>query len=1258
MDHSRSRPELPGSTPSPAPMGMSSVYQGTALPRFEEAYLAERAKKKSLTPAQMAQTGNMSLNTFGATQQRKSQQALITKIVGRLPYNVREQVEAIFNMSMDTAEAATKQLETYRREILNLKKEVNMKHEQTLLAERKASAVQQQMIAIVAANDMYKEDVDLKTNFHLRNKHILGKVSSTNKMLTRSLEALQGSTPTPNTMQPNHSLLRSTSAESGSNPRITLTPIPMEGGAVSIANMIDDGDGGENNTTRPATGTDFALNTLAPIQPPAGASGPLEKLRESLLRVTREHDKSTKQSKNFERELHSVKKALKEKDILCRQLKSELDELKSIKSDASPDMAVFVQTATNNAPTTDDKPNSAGSDGSDKATSHVVTSQYIPRVKHFGKIDDRFKALLKREALDPLDGIQTMRRVLEFCAKAPQCVNAIDVAHYAVSREMTKIFDVEIACVFLKDDALNECYKLDMIKKVTLRSSEYETLSPLEYRGRGEPNAQTSVMWETIRTGHVARLNTLHGRTSTNFNRIVDSVPGTVAKRLMVIPLKNGLTGKVMGCLSMINKLNPADAFSEADELLATVLVEQIATHMTNCFVHEQALNSANVYRRTLESAVTLHQVIPDQESAVAEREFTPGQLIKQMEEVSRTSLKCQKTRAFLLSDHFPGLDPGLLIMGNDERKMTSGAVANDSDYKTTNALSSIAGQVAVTYHPECVFSSDVQPKWGVEFCDSSRLNPYVDLKLDANTKAIITLPVIDSNGTIYGVIQFSPSPNSPSFDLDEKFVSNVEAGNRIFFSQAAQWLCYQMIGPIKHLIKYIGRQVVPPLFEPLEYYRRQLEFINLERLSDFVESHSDHFKEKSDLASAAQALSAVAAASISRAATPAVSAAVNASIETLKSDLQAAKAEAETNVAKARSAEAGTAQAEQRIEEAKVAHEKLLAEFKELQASQEELVRQVAVVSEARQATPHVVISKPPIPQVSDNVNNDETSKILLLEQQLEVQADLMKQTIDVHEKQLKLKDVEIAQHVEQHAAKDAVIAKHTKTNSQLTEQLVKMADDSLKNISFNAPPTVQTDANDAPPSSESVAEAIDNVQNDLFALAAGESNPSTRPQSKENSRPLSREKPLSAKPPPTLPPGSKPGSAGNTGVSTVHVEGQIPGLNDSQGSTSDWQELHDDQGHVYYYNTVTHVTSWELPAETAGGFSSSTDAFVGVTFGDWSQMFDQAGHEYWVNNVSGESVWELPEGVKNSVSEEQLSSRPTSSNVVAAAGDYQIEL
>jgi len=54
------------------------------------------------------------------------------------------------------------------------------------------------------------------------------------------------------------------------------------------------------------------------------------------------------------------------------------------------------------------------------------------------------------------------------------------------------------------------------------------------------------------------------------YNKEIDATPGTVARRIMAIPLRDLSTGSVIGCMHFINKMSPSDAFTEADELLST----------------------------------------------------------------------------------------------------------------------------------------------------------------------------------------------------------------------------------------------------------------------------------------------------------------------------------------------------------------------------------------------------------------------------------------------------------------------------------------------------------------------------------------------------------------------------------------------------------------------------------------------------------------------------------------------------------------
>ncbi|ANB14257.1 Prp40p [Sugiyamaella lignohabitans] len=71
-------------------------------------------------------------------------------------------------------------------------------------------------------------------------------------------------------------------------------------------------------------------------------------------------------------------------------------------------------------------------------------------------------------------------------------------------------------------------------------------------------------------------------------------------------------------------------------------------------------------------------------------------------------------------------------------------------------------------------------------------------------------------------------------------------------------------------------------------------------------------------------------------------------------------------------------------------------------------------------------------------------------------------------------------------------------------------------------------------------------------------------------------------------------------------------------------WEPHQDDQGRVYYYNSVTRQSTWEKPDELL------TPLEIALKRTGWTEYETDDGAKYWNNDASGESVWELPEDIK----------------------------
>lgn len=388
------------------------------------------------------------------------------------------------------------------------------------------------------------------------------------------------------------------------------------------------------------------------------------------------------------------------------------------------------------------------------------------------------QGLIDRNAFDPIDGIQLLRRLLSHSASAPSNLNLHATILHIASRETLKIFECDMVCLFVKDPTRD-----NVLLRYTVKSPLPEEINT---------NETNCVAAEVIRAGKVSRINVVTNNVV--FNPMVDCCTGVIVKRMMSLPIYDADTNRVFGCIHIINK-SQNDLFSEIDEIFGLLFADQVSLLMTSCMRYEGMSLHAIMLQHLLHASTSVFSVIPDADSLVSNRPLQPTEILVTLETISRDILKCPNTRAFLVSE-FAGLPPGELVLLEHASKPK---LLGINTVITMPLHSGIAGHVIETGTMYKLENDGFDPY----------VNPLVDI--DPLDLPLITVPIVDLHGTVVGCLQLVVGPRSPKLRESE----DAKSQQGLLFVPAAQWLTHQIAAPLQYLIKYIGKTVGRPVSTP-----------------------------------------------------------------------------------------------------------------------------------------------------------------------------------------------------------------------------------------------------------------------------------------------------------------------------------------------------------------------------------------------------------------------------------------------------------
>jgi hypothetical protein len=205
-------------------------------------------------------------------------------------------------MAMTSAENVQKDLDICYHEIAALRNDLAKKSNEAKILKKNCGLYEERVRNLEENVEVLKDNIDSRQKYSIKNKSAMTRLSSTNRMLIDALDALQASTnPAAILTSKSHNNLLD--VEERDRPGL-LVPISKNKATKNMQHL-------EYEETE---------KKVSMFQN--------DKLRESLLRVAREHYRSMKNSELLDAKVVELRASLRAQEQQNRKLKSELDEVR------------------------------------------------------------------------------------------------------------------------------------------------------------------------------------------------------------------------------------------------------------------------------------------------------------------------------------------------------------------------------------------------------------------------------------------------------------------------------------------------------------------------------------------------------------------------------------------------------------------------------------------------------------------------------------------------------------------------------------------------------------------------------------------------------------------------------------------------------------------------------------------------------------------------------------------------------------------